>query len=245
MQFAPAITEYVLPGLPLTAALAYLFYRLSPLKERALSLSEVDPALLAVAGLVFVGVSYMLGVLVHRAGREIFHGVTSAAEREMWRRFGRYCSRVAFARRGDDGTDDWPDDSGEDVQDGGTPQAKPDAGWILWRMRLHLCHHSPGCAQEIFKLQSIARAGRGALALPTSLVIWVLADVVAPDMGSLIGDWPLLLARLILAAVLLLGVGWTYRYRWGVVCRATIAGYLSSLPTTPQHTEQRRSADGQ
>ena len=234
MQFGPAVTEYILPGLPVTAALAYALYRLHPASAGDPALPELHSGVFAAAGLVFLSVAYMLGVAVHRVGRYVLRGAVAAEEKRAWDSFGRYCTRVALARLGDGVDDELPPKPTAKTDGGAISPGKPDPGWVLWRMRLHLCHFSPACADEILKLQAISRAARGALAVPISLGIWLIADLVQCVVDPTAGRAALLAALLTSAIVLWFGVKWTHSYRWGVVSRGTIAAFLSSGPYYPQ-----------
>lgn len=207
MQFGAAITEYVLPGLPVTAALAYSLARVARVDIKQLVLPTEGYAVAGMAAVVFLGVSYMLGVVVHWLARNAFRAYCEGAEESAWHTFGPY-------------SDGALDALGPTVR---REVADRSPGWILLRMRYFLIHHSPECAAEIRSLHAIARAARGAFGLPIALATWLLADFWPP----IELNWELTLARAALAVALWVVVGKTYRYRWGVVSRATIAGFLS------------------
>jgi len=278
MQFASAITEYVLPGLPVTAV---LMYGLSSLPGRPLDRLWSEQEWTTILGLLIplLGVAYMLGVVVHFAARWVLLDWYNDQERKVWRYFERYCGPrlhllgPSIQEELDTLKPDIPDQDhpkhkrrlvhrvrdfmgravlallrfvcdsivgrvvdressdASQVQDF---EERDVSGWVLWRMRMFLCNHFPTSAQEVLHLQAVSRAARGALALPLSLIIWALVDfgnllaVIHRTSVSHWANWFFPLALLLLGIALMRAVRWTYAYRWGVVCRSTVAAFLSA-----------------
>lgn len=226
MQFGSAVTEYLLPGLPLTVVLVYGYDGLFDGELKKIIEGQQDAAVLAINGLVLLAFSYMLGVLVHFIARWALKGTVTGVERGMWEDFGRYCSPEALSVLGD--RVDMEVQRATAGESEGDEQRGRDPGWLLWRMRLFLCHHSPGCSREIFRLQAISRVARGALALPAALGIWALLEVARVVGEKWVWNLDVAVRVALVALAVVLGhlVVRTYDYRWGTVTRATIAAFI-------------------
>lgn len=259
MRFASAITEYILPGLPVTAVLVYGIHSLMARPLPEILETQQGPVAVVIVPALLLGVAYMLGVIVHYLARWVLLDWYEDQERKTWNRFRPYClprlgllglsasDEFRSLRLDQPGEDETRPEPGPgtvillplrflcDCIVGRVKNRKePDlSGWVLWRMRLFLCDRAPSRAQEVLQLQAISRAARGAFALPLSLVMWVLVDF-GNHLHVLLGppsdrptNWALLVALLVLGLVLMRAVRWTYSYRWGVVCRSTVAAFLS------------------
>lgn len=251
MQFASAITEYILPGLPVTAV---LIYGLASLMGWHLDKLGTQPGLAVTLALVvpLLGVAYMVGVVVHYAARWVLLDWYTDQERKAWGRFGP-CCQPKLGLLGPSIEDELrtlgSDSLGEDVPEwkrklihflrgcivGRVKNQEDDglSGWILWRMRMFLSNHAPTSAQEVLHLQAVSRAARGAFALPLSLLTWAVVDfgnglgLPGPFSSPKSWHWGPPTALLVLGFILLWVVRKTYTYRWGVVCRSTVAAFLS------------------
>jgi len=214
MQLGSAITEYMLPGVPVTAAVAYLLDRVvsGQIGDLAGATGRLDGELVAATIAVFLGVSYMVGITVHWLARRWFKAGFEKEERRTWQRYGPYCE-PHFIRLG---------------PTFGTEAHKEGPGWALLRIRYYLCQHAPLCTTQIDKLQTIARAARGALGLPLAMAVWIAADLTIPPVSLGWRSVVFALIRIAIVVGLYRAVRKTYCYRWGVVCRATVAAFLGT-----------------
>ena len=261
MRFASAVTEYIVPGLPVVAILVCGANSLTTWSVRALLASEGGEAIAIFVSMLLLAIAYPLGVMVHCMARWIFRPWSNDQEYKAWEHFKPYCEPKLHLLGSDIchelvtlGSDQLGDgELGRKKRRGKlVPKAvrwvcagrPPDehagdaSGWILWRMRLLLCSRAPVSAQEVLHLQAISRAARGAFALPLSLAAGAFVGAVGrlhghPGSTEPTGyltsttDWLLLVALLVLSLGVMRAVRWTYSYRWGVVCRGTIAAFLS------------------
>jgi hypothetical protein len=228
MQFATTLTEYILPGLPLALAVGYAFAVLNS-RLRLWNVPQGrDDGILVALGAALLGVAYMVGVLAHAHARNALRAQTEAQENKAWTGFGRYAKPLL------DALGPCADDEAK----------RDDKGWILLRMRYFVLRQCNDCGKEIVRLQTIARIARGAIALPAAVVVF--ATVLPVHILFSITDMhtPSLTRLAVIAAVpLAMTAAWlscrlvrlylspfierTYRYRWGVLCRASVAAFIT------------------
>jgi len=243
MQFATTLTEYILAGLPLTVAFTYLSGVLaSKLGSYSLSLAALHASALAAIGIGFLCLAYVTGVLAHAVARGLFKQQSTEIELKTWESYGRYAlpHLGVLGKQVEEELEHKDEDGNEDK------------GWILWRMRFFVLHHSEGCGGEILRLQAVSRAARAAIMLLPALAIGLIAGIIQAFCCTAEWDstcalqlilWALLVVLFMSARRIKSWMVRVYRYRWGVVCRASIAAFLSCAshlagPTTPTSPRQ-------
>jgi len=208
MQFGSAVTEYLLPGIPVTAVLASELNRLRPDLAKRLIATGSGHVEVAFAAILVLAAAYMIGVMVHCFAKRLVRSMEWRVEESIWRDYGSYCGyKLGLLGR----------NVPRELRDHGP-------GWVMLRMRYFLCHRSPECAAQIEKLQAVSRAARASFGIPVAVLMWVAAQAARPAHGTsplvVVGAFGLAVA---FGAVVFLA----YRSRWAVVCRGTIAAFLS------------------
>lgn len=238
MQFAATLTEYILPGVPITFSLAYATYVCLAIASgdswKPIT-AELSNAAAVVVGIALLGVSYMVGVLFHCQERPALRGTEDQIADKEWSWCGRYTHGLVDLLG--------PHAEKKEV-DNMDRAGKVRRGWVLLRMRYFVLQHSASCGEELLRLQAIARAVRGARALPPALAV-VLATAIAQSSYSFVKTNRPSLAQsaavvIVPAAIILTAtlyalarkcllpvVEEAYKERWRVLCRASVAAFIS------------------